>query len=420
MSADSLIQLAQVKGVVELGDWHPVAMVFVWMLLLFLTGQVSSMMIIQLAGLWISMTLIGIVVYEATKIKQLSLLPLYAAATPMVIGISGVIWKDVQMAYALALAASVMLVTLNTAVADNILRKKILLAIAVILILYAALLRYNVLPAALPLLYLAVSSFSLRKSKFLHALIVAALIVGSVGLNALVSSVLGVKSQNPATAVMLDDIVNTKSHENLVSVDDSFQRDSLVAVQQECDKKDIEINSFWLCANAEQRKYIHDTNAEKTEDIWVESIFSNLPGYVLFRTETFAKFLLAPDPYVFHPGVDENKLGIEVSSTRLRDTLSIYVNDFGYRHFSFAFQGWFWLIAASVVFWYGIKKSTIYRKFIIALSVSAILYIFSYAPLAVAGDYRYIYWSVIAVTISVLLIITEIYISRQNKLKNRA
>ena len=52
----------------------------------------------------------------------------------------------------------------------------------------------------------------------------------------------------------------------------------------------------------------------------------------------------------------------------------------------------------------GLKR---YKKWVYGLSTSAIIYILSYAPGSLTPDYRYIYWSVIAVLVAGIIVLVS-------------
>ena len=138
MSPDSFDQFVQaVSG--QYQDWHPPIMSFLWSVLLLIlpnqTGILIFHMLLEWCALWI---LIGGV--ESVIAQWLFvLLPLF----PWIFGITGVIWKDVGMAFSLLLSIAIM-------------RRKSSVWLAlptIILLIYALCVRTNAVFAVAPLVY---------------------------------------------------------------------------------------------------------------------------------------------------------------------------------------------------------------------------------------------------------------------------
>jgi len=408
-SNDSIQQLGQAVSTIPIGDWHPPVMVMMWKLLIGLTGSPASMLLFQLLMFWVANSILGIIIFRLTANKLLSFLPIFAGMLPITIGISGVIWKDVQMSYALVLATVLILLYVTS---KNLNNKKLfkwaVLGSALVLILYAGLLRYNALVAIVPLLYLLVDAAGLFNQWKVKILVSICIVLTATGLGSIMNRILDIKQDHPTSSVMLDDIVNVRQPSE-INKNTGVLYETLLDIQKTCKNKKLVINSYWKCANDTNRETISQAYFEELRGYWLQTLASSPLSYMLYRFEAFAIFIFAPNQYLFSydKPIAPNEFGQSVRYEKASNFLHVYVKEFGYRHFSYLFQAWFWISAAIATFYISLKKLKVYRREVIVLSLSSLLYIFSYMPVVVAADYRYIFWSVFATLIAALLILLE-------------
>ena len=90
-------------------DWHPPVLALLWRILIHTTGAISAMAALQSAVLWASFWVLARLVWKKTGSRGLSLVMLAVGLTPHVLTFTGVVWKDVHMAYALLAALAVAL-----------------------------------------------------------------------------------------------------------------------------------------------------------------------------------------------------------------------------------------------------------------------------------------------------------------------
>ena len=118
--------------------------------------------------------------------------------------------------------------------------------------------------------------------------------------------------------------------------------------------------------------------------------------------------------YIFQPGIEQNQVGAAVKNEYVISGLAAYVKGGTQANIPLIFQPWLYL--AVLVFIYyksGRIRKHMQRRFIRAVALSGLVYIMAYFPMAVAVDYRYIYWSVFAAILSGLF--TIIILSRPKK-----
>lgn len=392
MSNDSMSQYAQAIGAEELGDWHPPILAIVWAALIAITGQAGSLLVLQLGMLWAAVVLLSVAVYRHVPSHRLSLIPFLLPLLPFVCNISGVLWKDVQMAYALLLALSLG-VYANTLSARQTWGKVLLAVVAALLILYASLLRYNAFFAAIPILFIIVSVLTHRRR------LMALSLAGFIGLFLLAQLLIGhvSKDQHPLSSVMLDDVVAIRSPNEIASMSIGEElKGALLRIEDCAELQDEFVNLYWVCADNYDRHVISTQQYNELQGMWLSSIFNDAPSYFGYRLQAFAWFVFSQqDPYIWHPGINQNEFGLELLNPRPGKILKYYV-DASYAAFVIFFKIWFWLVVSVGLLIYALRNTVPVRKLVIALTSSAIIYILAYAPVVVAADYRYVYWSVLA------------------------
>lgn len=404
MSNDTITQLSQVLGIERPDNMLPLAMVGVWRVLIEFTHHVSSMMLFQLVLLWLSLTLLALYIYRETNVKKRSLLPFAISILPFVLNISGVVWKDNQMAFSLLLGCVVVLYFKYLNVKKG---RAVLLFISLALMIYASLVRYNAIIAIIPLMYLAVSQSKLFKKQYLNVLAT----LGVVGITAVGFSVIGAVMDatrgNPIAFVMIDDVANVAPISLIESTNapNEFKND-IKGIKECALNKDSLVNNYWICSSSSQRSQLQSSSFSSLKHLWVSTILTHPFDYGLFKLQAFASFLLPSQGnyYVWQNGIESNNLNQNVKYKRLGAITSMYVNNLGYRYLSFMYEPWFWAVVCSLLITFAYREKM--PETITAIVVSAGLYILSYLPTGATVDYRFIYWSVIACLVGVVLTIT--------------
>lgn len=410
MSSDTLNQLAVAENRIPYHDWHPPVMALVWSVLIKATNLTSSMLILQLGMLWTALTLLSIIVYKQTRYRFWSALVLAVGILPFIINISGVIWKDVQMTYALLLAAMVM-ICLHSLENRNRIIERSLVAVSFTLLMYAALLRYNALPAIIPLVVLAALFLTRSRLKVLG--IVLAFMAFTFLSSAVLGLLLDVEKRHPSIAIKIDDIVHVYSAEQIESLDtDNRLRSALLEAGKKCTPEGTMVNYFWSCVSERDHYYLMTNNDDELNKIWINGVKDMPFKYLHYRMQTYWLFLSPvsqQQAYTWHNGIDRgNIFGIVYQPNKLADFLRGVVVFFS-RDFGFLYRPYTWLLislAVLVIFRKRFQEHK-YRMHIIMLCASAALYILSYVPIVAASDYRYAYWSVFATIISLILVFLD-------------
>ena len=402
MSPDSISHLEQATGVAHLTDWHPPVMTRLWGFLIRVTGHISSMLIFQLVLLVTAMFVLSILVYRHTRNRAWALSTYMILLLPNIVNIAGVIWKDVQMAFSLTLAVILIWFIISSKKPLGRTVKYGIVGLALLLILYAGMLRYNALFAVLPILFVLPRLFTKRLPVWGGFACIAAGLIVTIGVTAVINQ--PSEKTHPITAVQLDDIVHVANLDR-----EHHGRWSMYKkIHDTCrDKiKDI-MNSYIICTTAAQREALKNEHQGVFND-WLLTIVRHPIKYASYRLATFSIFLF-PQPermYILQPGIEQNQVGAAVKNEYAVSGLAAYVKGGAQANIPLIFQPWLYL--AVLVFIYyksGRIREQVQRRFIRAVALSGLIYIVAYFPMAVAVDYRYMYWSVFAAILSGLFTI---------------
>lgn len=405
MSTDSLNQLEQVIGTRAIDDWHPPVMVAVWKVLVWLTHDIASMLMFQLLLLWSALTIMAVLISRSRAPRWLSILPIVVGLMPFTLAISGVIWKDCQMAFALLLA-TVGIVWITYSSKESRLARYSVAGAVLLLMVYALLLRYNAFVAIVPLIYVLCR---VMKLSWLRSIAVfVGFVVLSVLLSTLITASMNAKKTHPVSAVMIDDIANILTVGELRSQPVSdFLKDNLIEARQQCQKRDPMLNVSGWCMTSDLRLNITSNYYDELSNLWLRTILTHKGEYIAFKTWMTSWFLSSPQSaaYYWQRGINKNELSLEVPDKFYGHATETYVKNFGYEHFSFLYKPWFWLIANVVLLTVALKKfkRRTFTTLVVALNLSSLLYIISYIPVVIGSDYRYIYWPVLATVMSFII-----------------
>ena len=404
MSNDTLYQLRQARGVDPLTDWHPPVMSLLWRLLISLTGTYASMAVVQQVLVWTALFLAAVAVHRATGSRVWSLAFLALGLVPHVATFTGVVWKDVQMAQAMLAATALAMPGLSGRGRASRLRW-VLLPLALLLLVYALLVRKNAVAAMLPMLYLVYRSFFPARSPRALALVVVGFVVASVTASTLITDLARPAPTYQVAQIAIDDVIHVLPPAAIERADlPPRLRAKLVSAQATCLAKDSLMNNYWTCyGRGEQGSFTPIADHAALTAAWPGLMLSHLGDYVQYRTEVFTQFLF-DNRDQWQEGVIPNADGITVDNPRLVASLRSYVLDLGNRNLPWLFGAWFWLVVAAVqsTRWRASRRST-FGVLVPCLGLSSLLYIAAYFPTAPATDFRYVYWPAVAGTLGLLV-----------------
>ncbi len=393
MNEDLLAQYLQVKTHVY-RDWHPPIMA-AWLSVLnwFFPG-VQALLFFQLFLLWGSLAILSIYFYE----QKFSWIFLLLGFLPWIANFEVVLWKDVEMAFSLLAAITLMIAT----------SRKNLFALILIFILlfYGYLVRANAVFAMIPLFWLLVQHIR-PQTKIVWTGLFTLLLIFLFQFTAYIFNykVLHAVIKHPETYMMMDDLVNmsAKVNKNLIpEVDENLVKN--------CNKL---LGTLWCIHRGsveEKNKNFLSNSWLITKDSWLQAIKEYPLAYTSFRAEVFFDYLVGlRNPYYAY---EFNIVNGHSYYVRQRNALTrIYETAISksVKNHPVIFKPYFWLLTGLVLailscFLRGDKKIILYIR---ALILSSLLYIFGYLPITPYWDFRYIYWSVLAINMAVALFLVS-------------
>ena len=145
VNVDIANQYLQATEKIPYSDWHPPVMSAVWRILIDITGDPGSLLLLQVGLLAAAAWGIGVLVHRSGAPRWVSLLGPTIMITPWVVSQMTTLWKDTQMAVAILLAVVLIMIT-------RFVPKTWLLWLpALVLLVYAVGVRKNAVFAVVPI-----------------------------------------------------------------------------------------------------------------------------------------------------------------------------------------------------------------------------------------------------------------------------
>ncbi|MER6099221.1 hypothetical protein ABT154_25900 [Streptomyces sp. NPDC001728] len=423
-SADSLVQMRQALGEMPMEDWHPPVMALLWKILIDSTGAVSAMAALQTVALWVPLWLLATLVWKKTGSRGLSLAMLAVGLAPHVVTFTGVVWKDVHLAYALLAVCVVALLARELPATGRTRTRWALLALGVLFLAYAVLVRKNAFPAVIPVFVLLVLALWPAPGRRRWLVATGVLVAVTVGADTAVNAATDPRPTRQYAQIPLDDLVHVLTPVQVRAAADKAGadpalRDGLATAAATCQTKKIPSDAYFHCY---QRDTAPDPLSPRNVDVMLEMWTQQMPkhwqSYAEYRLQLFGKLLFQTN-YPFQngtraqPSQQPDAIVNTPSNEFLKSTLRYYVLGF-VRDVPFLFQGWFWLAVSMVL---ALRRRWIgpYTRELRLLGASSALYILAYLPVSPESNYRYVYWPAIAGTVAVLLIVSAHVVKRRAK-----
>lgn len=412
-SADSAYQLLQANGDQRVSDWHPPVLALVWRILLGTTGTFSTMAALQTAVLWGALWTLAHLVWKKTGSRGLSLAMLAVGLAPHIMNFTGVVWKDVHLAYALLVVCAIAL-TARELPADRTRTRWALLVLGVVFLVYAGMVRKNGFPAVLPVFALLVLAAwpvpGRRRWLAATGVFVAVTVLGSIGVSAATHPL----ATRVYAVIPVDDLVHVLTPAQLRAAAEQAGgtadfRDRMVTAATDCQKRRLTSNAYLECY---PRKGPFDLmelsrNSDVLVRMWTQQMPKHWKGYAEYRVRVFTKLLFRSNqPFLngtrLPPGshLPESAEKAPPNET-LRAALQYYVTG-AVRDLPMLFQGWFWL-AVSLVLVLRRRWPGPYSRELRLIGASSLVYILAYLPTVPESNFRYLYWPALSGTVALLL-----------------
>lgn len=389
MSPDSLYQYQQSLSN-ELTDWHPAIMSKVWSIANLILQGPSGMLILQNLFLYSSLFILS---KNFTELRYRYAI-ISIGFLPWILNISGVIWKDVQLAFSLLLLFSML----------KLPRSRLWYVFFTLLAFYSIQLRHNGFVAFIPLFFLLLIPVKDKLKSF-------GIVVISILLT-LSAFTLSTKVTNEAFSVKKSEMIyyfDDLAYFSLV------EGRSLIPTVPLEDIKTCAFDArggfpgygidFCLRVLANRvdldPKYLNNS----LQKIWIQEIIQHPIAYIKLRMYMFNGILRAPgiQPYyVSNEGIVPNEFNIKASDNILVDARQSYIR-FILQFFDFVYRYAFWLFLGLVQLMFLKTQKNIRDKDLqVGLTLSGLFYLFPYLILN-ATDYRYGYWTALSITVSICL-----------------
>jgi hypothetical protein len=392
MSVDTLEQYRQAHTL-KFADGHPPVMAWLWSKLKNIQDGPQSLLFLHLGMLWTGLYIWCKNAGESRAAKWFIVL----GFVPWVATFAGVLWKDMGMAFSMLLA-------LGLLSREN--PKRFQVGAAIGFLLYAFMVRSNAPAALIPIVWYAAGrllpTFSYRITIAITALSLVAMFAF---LNFFNYYLLDAEKNHMASYMMVDDLVHLSvvaDKSLLPMVDD----ETVMECAQETIGETKLVGRLFCLVVKPSYQNAAPIPYEEVKEAWFSAVADNPLEYVKFRFNAYLYLLRSPAerPYIYwFSGISPNEMGLVQQNNVTTVVLKGYVN--GIAHLApFLFKPYWWLILALLFLgattrMQGDKEAL---SLIRVLLASALLYMLSYIPLTPMADFRYVYWSTLAISLAVI------------------
>lgn len=412
LSSDSIAQLMQAEGRDNFSSLQPPVMVIFWKILITVTGKWSAMLLAQLGMLWLAIGLLSYYLYLKKTKVWFAMLVILVPFLPTILCISGVIWKDNQMAFAMLLGSVLVLYT------DIITSKRwriVITVLAVFLFVYGTLTRFNALPAIFPLVYMAFRMYGVPTIKSILSTL--ATVIVTVLLFISMPHMLGAYQIDIRSGIYYDDLLAVYTKDELYKRTTNADIRRIFSESKGCiaSKDYVVVGAMIACEDGDDKRLLMLKHNDELARVWKIAVLDHPDKYLKFKLKVYLRVFLFPYPqngYVWQEGIDGNPYGYGMTIRPIAQLTEGYVKQFFYKRMEFLFEPWLWLII-SIVMIMKIKRDKKithrFKIFSLSLAASSILYILSYLPSGATNDYRYIYWPVVSMTVLIMIYMANLY-----------
>ena len=401
MSGDSLYMYRQaITGVVEAGK--PPMTAFIWMWILRLWPTPVALLLFQNVVFWGGLALL---------VSRCGFRPIGSALAllaigfwPSVFALLGTLWSDV-------LLGAVLTLSVGLALSGARRRSRSALVGSLLLVFIAMSMRFNALPAIMPLVVWLVSLWTRlewqaavrpRTLVAFSILLLLCMLMASIGLSrtiaardsggAMRSLQFSLYHDLAGIAVLTGDLrLPPHVYRSIPNLDLPLIRDAYDAA----DVNRLVYNPHWSADG-----FLTTNPAEFRELVstWQGAIAAHPGAYVRRRLDALATILQIDSVYYpFHTGIDANDLGLRFADGPLYDRVTSWL----YATRGIFFRSWVFAIVAILVLMVGLHRK---RWSAVAVSSSGLLYVAPYAVVTTGSDFRYVWWLVLSALLGLLLL----------------
>lgn len=396
-------------------------MAAVWSVLLTLTGRPEALfwfhLLLMVAWVLAWARLLRSAGFGWTGLILLTL----GVASPSILNFAGVLWKDVALGFAMSAAtaaAATLYLSEPRGGAGSTIGRWLILAVMALCLIYATGVRANGLPAAIPVIALAVLavapagwSFWKRGGTAILAGLGGAVLLALAN-NFLAYAVIGAEKEHPEQYIQLYDLTGIGMRTGHFAIPDQYKTgDYSDEFAREAYRT---YSGNYLFFPEVHPIQIQDAQSLSTTEglsdlrqAWLHEIYANPMAYLQHRLDAFFSLLRIGHDSSYFPMLPFSTKPVE--GTRLPGEIAASNMLTGYITWTMerspVFHGWVWGVALLASVFGGVA----YRRHaiglvVVTLGTSGLLYLLPYFVLGPASDFRYLYWSVIAATLGLVIL----------------
>ena len=425
-SPDSLGQLLQAqRGVYT--DGHPPLMAGLWSLLLRVSGTGASLYWLHF-GLLSSAFILFALAFRRSHLPGAVWLLLPAAWSPAILNFIGVLWKDVGLAVSLAFCFACVALS-RAARAGQITTLLVVLVVS----FYAVGVRYNAVPALLPLLWFLLLPFFGRPGWRRNMGTATIAIIGTgllfVGGQLVSYQLLAAKRIHLEQAIELFDLAGISIISGADVIPDEAKTANFGSQALRASYSPTSSSSLIFRSDPAISPPLQLTENPQYLTIfrqaWEHAIINYPSAYLSHRGAVFASLLgigrqtpfFATVDYgqqsatfeagvgvLGDPAVKSIDVGRPIFGQRVAASLLMAFVNWAAVH-TYLFFGWLWLLVLVATFVAAIVlRKRPMAEVAIGLSASGLLYLLPYFFVVPSSDFRYLYWSIVAANLSTVII----------------
>lgn len=427
MSVDSVNQLEQaIEG--RYTDWHPPLMAALWRLICQpFEARPEPMLILQLTVLWLGLYLLGRALLPYRP--RLALFAPLIGILPPLVGIEGVIWKDIGLGASFCLGSMLVI--------DGYLRKsgKLQLSVATVLLFYGTAVRYNSLLALLPIAALFVHLVLRERERYAQwcsnwrVLTTGSLVVAVTFLLLNQVIVYGVLKSTRAYTVQyifLHDLNALSAQKNEILFPAAFripEKCSLDGIRKAAQDPRCG-DSILYGAQAPAQQTTDPKQISVLKQTWFKAIRQEPMLYLEHRWRLFKSLLNIGfgSCRITHFGTAPNRFSYSVDVAPFQMSLSkLFASLYNSTPL---YKGWLWGLLACAGLGASLerrRRQPVERKVLNCAALffsSALLYLFPYFAVGVCCDFRYLWWTILATLMGLLFLFSIPLTSKKAAIKD--
>lgn len=391
-------------------DWHPPMMSVLWAGLNHIYYGTPSILVFHNIIFWVALFLFSFKVFPNSHWKRLTLILLFSFFPPIYIQLGG-IWKDTALAVCLFLAC-VLLLYLTEIISRK--KKVVVIFITLLLLFYALSVRLNSIPAIVIICFW-LGEILWGSKLFRNILFAAGLSIVFVLINKIiVYDFLHTIHEYPFQQVQIHDLTAISVAKKQLILPDYLKQDKSITLETVIKNYSPSSVGYFIYVNQTDPfrakpiicRNSNHVNAMALDKLWLTTIITNPISYIMHRMQCFIELMISciswkgeicaiPYHMIFHATI----------------FYKLYCKFLTSDFMSCLFHGWIYLINCLFCVFIAIRlrnQLEHYRQ-IFYISLSGALYALGYFFYTPANEFRYLYWTVIAATIAMILFIKDLF-----------